>query len=407
MDNAGTAANGVFVSRSQASIEQRLEAQNHELATLLSVQQAISSRLDKQEVLQMIADGARQLTHSSGTAVYLLEGDVLKLAVLSDAPGIEAASGLYVGYTIPLKQSLGRVAFETGKPLLIADVQSDSRLNEDLRRRIHIHSYLGVPLLVNSRPIGLLVATDKEDGPLTEEDQRILTLLASSAVIGLENARLYEEAEKAAALAERGRLARDLHDAVTQTLFSASLIAEVLPQIWEQDPEEGRRRLEQLRQSTRGALAEMRTLLLELRPAAQLQTETSELFKYLVNAFTGRTRVPVRLVIEGDYKLPDEVKISLYRIAQEALNNIAKHAEAEAVVITLLCHAEGVKLEICDDGIGFAPDQITAEHLGLRIMRERAAALGAEWSLQTSPDHGTTIYVYWTPPANSGNGERK
>ncbi len=182
----------------------------------------------------MIADGARQLTHSNGTAVYLLEGDVLRLAVLSNDPDAGYQPDLYVGYTIPLKQSLGRVAFETGKPLLIADVQNDPRLNPDLRRRISIHSYLGVPLMVGSQPIGLLVAVDKMDGPLTPDDERILTLLASSAVIGLENARLYEEAEKNAAMAERGRLARELHDAVTQTLFSASLIAEVLPQIWEQ-----------------------------------------------------------------------------------------------------------------------------------------------------------------------------
>ena len=153
--------------RSHALIEQRLEAQNRELATLLSVQQAITSRLDRQNVLQMIADGARQLTHSNGTAVYLLEGDVLRLAVLSDDPDAGYQPDLYVGYTIPLKQSLGRVAFETGKPLLIADVQNDPRLNPDIRRRISIHSYLGVPLMVGSQPIGLLVAVDKMDGPLT------------------------------------------------------------------------------------------------------------------------------------------------------------------------------------------------------------------------------------------------
>jgi hypothetical protein len=118
--------------QAHAAIEQRLEAKNRELATLLSVQQGITSHLDKQEVLQMIADGARQLTRSGGIAVYLLEGEVLKLAVLSDGPGQEGAPGLYVGYTIPLKQSLGRVAFETGQPLLIADVQSDPRLREYL-----------------------------------------------------------------------------------------------------------------------------------------------------------------------------------------------------------------------------------------------------------------------------------
>lgn len=384
--------------RSHLLIEQRLEAQNRELATLLTVQQAITSRLDHQEVLQMIADGARQLTHSNGTAVYLLEGDVLRLAVLSNDPNSDHQPDLSVGYTIPLKQSLGQIAFQTGKPLLIADVQSDPRLNPDLRKRISIHSYLGVPLMVRDQPMGLLVAVDKMEGPLTSEDERILTLLASSAVIGLENARLYEEAEKNAAMAERGRLARDLHDAVTQTLFSASLIAEVLPQIWEDDPEEGRRRLEQLRQSTRGALAEMRTLLLELRPTALLQAETGELFKYLVNAFTGRTRVPAKLVFDGTYSLPGEVKISLYRIAQEALNNSAKHAEAEQVLITLLCQPAGVKLEICDDGTGFEVGEITAEHLGLRIMKERAAAIGADFSIKSSPGQGTTISVHWRPP---------
>jgi signal transduction histidine kinase len=380
---------------SHALIEQRLEEQNHELATLLSVQQAITSRLDRQEVLQMIADGARQLTHSNGTAVYLLEGDVLRLAVLSDDPASAPRPGLFVGYTIPVKQSLGQVAFETGKPLLIQDVQNDPRLHPDVRWRIAIHSYLGVPLMVGGLPIGLLVAVDKMDGPLTADDERILTLLASSAVIGLENARLYEEAEKNAAMAERGRLARELHDAVTQTLFSASLIADVLPQIWEDNPEEGRRRLEQLRQSTRGALAEMRTLLLELRPVALLQTETGELFKYLVNAFTGRTRVPARLVFDCSYTLPGEVKIGMYRIAQEALNNIAKHAEAEHVVITFLYQSSRVFLEIQDDGIGFEPGETAADHLGLPIMKERAIAIGADFSIQSSPGQGTTVCVYW------------
>jgi signal transduction histidine kinase len=386
--------------RSPALIEQRLEAQNRELATLLSVQQAITSRLDRQEVLRMIAEGARQLTNSNGTAVYLLEGDLLRLAALSDEPVSAARPGLFVGYTIPVKQSLGQIAFETGKPLLIQNVQNDPRLHPDVRSRIAIHSYLGVPLIVGDQPIGLLVAVDKKDGPLTTDDERILTLLASSAVIGLENARLYEAAEKNAALAERGRLARELHDAVTQTLFSASLIADVLPQIWEQDPEEGRRRLEELRQSNRGALAEMRTLLLELRPTALLETETGELFKYLINAFTGRTHVPVRLIIDITYVLPGEIKISLYRIAQEALNNIAKHAEAEQVVVSLVCQPTGLTLEICDDGIGFEQGEITAEHLGLRIMKERAAAIGADFWIQSHLDQGTTVRVCWKPPEN-------
>ena len=174
----------------------------------------------------------------------------------------------------------------------------------------------------------------------------------------------------------------------------------MLPQIWEADPDEGRRRLEQLRQATRGALAEMRTLLLELRPAALLQAETGELFKYLVNAFTGRTRVPARLTLEGAKPLPGEVKLGLYRIAQEALNNIAKHAEAQQVSVILQCQPAGVSLEIRDDGLGFEPGETAAGHLGLRIMQERAVALGAGFSVLSRPGQGTTVSVFWKPAEN-------
>jgi signal transduction histidine kinase len=144
----------------------------------------------------------------------------------------------------------------------------------------------------------------------------------------------------------------------------------------------------------------MRTLLIELRPTALLQAETGELFKYLVNAFTGRTRVGARLIFEGAYPLPGEVKIGLYRIAQEALNNIAKHAEAEQVVITFVDQSAGVSLEIRDDGLGFEPGETTAEHLGLRIMKERAAAMGADFSIQSRPGQGTAVRVFWKPPEN-------
>ncbi len=377
------------------SMEQRLAEQARELATLLSVQQAITSRLDRQEVLQMIADGARQLTGSNFAGVFLLEGEVMRLAVLS--PAGPRPVDIDAGYRIPLDQSLARLAIRDGKPMLISDIRSDPRAYRDVVERTGIRSFLIVPLMVGGKPIGVLTAADKQNGPLTPDDERILTLLASSAVIGLENARLYEQAEEAAALAERSRLARELHDAVTQTLFSASLIAEVLPQIWENDPAEGQRRLEELRQSTRGALAEMRALLLELRPTALLETEIGDLFKHLVNAFTGRTRVPVQSHCEAAASLPAEVKVGLYRIAQEALNNIARHADANQVSVDLVCRDGQAELEIRDDGVGFPPGEASAEHLGLRIMQERAEAISAKLTVHSRPGAGTTVAVRWRP----------
>ncbi len=138
-----------------------------------------------------------------------------------------------------------------------------------------------------------------------------------------------------AASKERQRLARDLHDAVSQTLFSISLMAEVLPRIYEKDPEAGRQRLEELRQLTRGALAEMRMLLLELRPAALAETSLPDLLRQLGEAVVGRARIPVDVRIDETVSPPPEVAVALYRIAQEALNNVVKHAAAGQATVTL------------------------------------------------------------------------
>ena len=133
------------------------------------------------------------------------------------------------------------------------------------------------------------------------------------------------------------RLARELHDAVTQTLFSANLIADVIPRIWKRNPEEGLQNLEELRQLTRGALAEMRTMLLEMRPESLERADIKSLLTQLADAFIGRVRVPVSLVIQGDCELTHEVKLVFYRVAQEALNNIAKHSGARQVDVHLEC----------------------------------------------------------------------
>ena len=155
--------------------------------------------------------------------------------------------------------------------------------------------------------------------------------------MAIENARIYEQAAELAALEERQRLARELHDAVTQTLFSASLAAEVLPRLWERNREAGLRCLSEVRQLTRGALAEMRTLLLELRPAALVETELEALLSQLAEAVTSRARIPVTVQAVPHCNLPPEVQVALYRIAQEALNNVAKHAEARHVEVDLQC----------------------------------------------------------------------
>ncbi len=211
------------------------------------------------------------------------------------------------------------------------------------------------------------------------------------------NERLREKATQDAVIAERTRLARDLHDAVTQTLFSTTLIADVLPDIWAMNPAEGKRRLEEVRQLTRGALAEMRTLLVELRPNALTEIPLPILLRQLTEGLVSRARIIIQFNAEGACKLPPDVQVGFYRIAQEALNNVVKHARASQAVVTLrLC--EPVRLTVADNGVGFDLSAVTADHLGLRIMRERAEAIGARLSVYSEPGEGTQVSVVWQQP---------
>ena len=232
---------------------------------------------------------------------------------------------------------------------------------------------------------------------LAEANQRLQKEIAERLII---EEQLAKKAAQEAVTAERTRLARDLHDAVTQTLFSSSLIAEVLPDLWAMYIEEAKKSTEELRQLTRGALAEMRTLLLELRPASLTQTRLSDLIKQLCEAFIGRSRLPITLTIEGERNLPPEVQIAFYRIAQESLNNVFKYARARQVNVSLLLSASGVKFEVCDNGIGFDTSTSKPTSLGMRIMRERAEAIGADFHIFSTPGSGTCVEVTWNENPN-------
>jgi len=242
-----------------------------------------------------------------------------------------------------------------------------------------------------------------------QEDFELLSTFADQAALAIGNERLRTRAEESAVLAERTRLARELHDAVTQTLFSASLIAEALPGAWQSDRVEGEVLLRELRQLNRAALAEMRSLLMELRPSAILESRLGDLIRQLGEALIGRTEITLNMEIEDPCRLPDEVHIALYRICQEALNNIVKHSEATEVDLRLQCRkGRGrqyhVSLIIQDNGIGFNPRMSRTGHFGLVDLRERAGAIGARLKLTSIPGGGTTIQVKWQGEAEGKHG---
>jgi two-component system nitrate/nitrite sensor histidine kinase NarX len=222
-----------------------------------------------------------------------------------------------------------------------------------------------------------------------------LQLFAEQAAIAIQNARTNEKAKRVAMLEERQRLARNLHDAVSQTLFSANIIAENIPLLWQTNPDEVQPRLQQIRTLTQGALAEMRTLLLELHPERLLETKISILLSQLVEGVLGQTYLNVKLNIEENLELPSTLHEAVYYITQESLNNVVKHADANRVLINLQRYAERVELVICDNGCGFDPQQTAPKNFGLYNIRQRAQTTSANLEIKSVIGEGTQISVNW------------
>lgn len=206
---------------------------------------------------------------------------------------------------------------------------------------------------------------------------------------------VHQQAQKLAALRERERLARDLHDAVSQTLFSASVMAETLLFQHKEKPDQIAPGLEQIYTLTQTALAEMRVLLLELRPETLIRANLSTLMEQLGNIMSTRANVEVVVEAEDDTVLPQDVHLTFYRIAQEAINNITRHARATWVRIALSREDNCVELVIEDNGKGFLLDHIPPGHFGLLNMQERADKIGAELIIESTSDEGTCISLVW------------
>jgi PAS domain S-box-containing protein len=391
-----------------ATLEQRVEERTRELATLLQVSHDVNSTLELAPLLDLILDQLKTVVDYTGASILILEGEELAVQAYRGPIAPEKAGSLRFSLE---KALVNRRVVRRREPVVIQDVRGSTSLARLFQQSAggemgltfgYIRSWMGVPLIVKNEVLGMLTLDHSEPGFLTEQHAELVLAFANQVAVAIENARLYEHAEEAAVAAERNRLARDLHDAVTQTLFSSTLIAEVLPRIWERNEEQGKQRLQELRELTRGALAEMRTLLLELRPAALEEAALGDLLRQLAESITGRARVSVELEVEGKCELEAEVKVALYRIAQEALNNVAKHAGATRAMVSLHCTSSSgrgiedrVELCVCDDGTGFDLSSIGPNSLGLGIMRERAEAIGAALRIESAPGEGTQIEVTW------------
>jgi len=265
-----------------------------------------------------------------------------------------------------------------------------------------------VPMTSRGGIIGLLcVRGTSDDRAFAPSDVTLAQTVSSTLANAIENSQLFDRAQTAAAEEERQRIARELHDSVSQALYAASLAADVLPDLWEQNPEKGAKALATIRRLTHAAVAEMRTLLVELRPVALVNSPLSDLLQTLSAAIDARDDTTVETHLDAPPQLPPDVQIGLYRIAQEALNNVVRHAEAQHVSIGLEVappyldgrgpaewHGE-IALTVADDGRGFDPSRAPSGRLGIVDMRERAAEIGANLEINSHPGDGTQVIVTW------------
>lgn len=395
---------------SEQLLHKQVETRTREQSTLQEISQTLASALELQPGL--VLDQLRMIIDYTHAGLFKLQDSTLIALAVRGPQLLEEAMPFQIGLQNFVTSTF---LFNERRPTRITDVQSSDFPARFLRTLLADHanillegvrSWMWVPLAVKDRIIGAVGVAHAESNFFTEHHANLALTVANQAAITMVNAELYEQGQALAALQERQRLARNLHDAVNQSLFSAGLIAEVLPRLWEQNPDEGRQSLDDLRRLTRGAQADMRLLLAELRPSTLTDAELGDLLRLLGNALAGRTNIPTNVTIKGAGKLPSEVQVTLYRLCQEGLNNIAKHAGASQVDILLQYDPDGVELSIRDDGRGFDPQQTLPGHYGLSMMNERAAAIGATFTINSQPGQGAEIVIRWVENQEEEVGKR-
>lgn len=396
--NAELAAVNAALRESELQLEQRVEERTRELSTLLRVSQNITMTLELQPLLGLILDHLGEVVGYDLASISAIEGDELVLLKQhgGDSPMVNERENLS---DHPNTYKM----LAEGKPSIIPDLNADTYLAGRVRGNIvkygkqavyvDCNSWMSIPLIARKKPVGVLVLLHSRVNYYTPTRAELAMAFANYAAITIENARLYEQARNAAALEERQKLARELHDSVSQALYGIVLGARTARTLLEGEPTKAAEPLDYILSLAETGLTEMRALIFELRPES-LQTEGLVVaLRKLVNALGSRNQFEVQLEAETEPQISFELKESIYRIVQEALNNVVKHAKASRVEVLLDEKTDELRVSISDNGKGFDTSQDFAGHLGLHSMRERTEQFGGNFEIHSVLDQGTSIHV--------------
>jgi signal transduction histidine kinase len=278
----------------------------------------------------------------------------------------------------------------------LPDIQADPRFGGWPSKHPNMKSFLGVPIVAKGEVIAAFyLANRKGATEFDAEDQALIETLAAHAAIAIENTRLYERSRELSIVEERNRLARELHDSVTQTLFSLSLTAESAATLADSNPALAKEQILSVRHLATEALQEMRSLIFELRPAELEAEGLVGTLRKRVDVLRRVYRREIELDVRAERRLDAETEKQLFRIVQEALHNALRHSQADRLGVEISMPDGKVLAVVRDNGIGFDPEaaRLRSRRLGLTSMQERAEELGARLDIRSCPGDGTEVQV--------------
>jgi signal transduction histidine kinase len=353
---------------------------------------AIAAELSVEPVLQRLVGAARQLAGARYAAIGVPDGEGAFERFITSGMSDEEVAAMG---PLPRTHGLLGAMLESDRPYRTADIRTHPRFRGWWpRAHPSMHSFLGVPIVARGGIIGAFYLTDKIGADAFDsDDQQLIEMLAAHAAIAIENARLYERSRELSVVEERNRVARELHDSVTQNLFGVVLAADAAATLLDRDVDQARAQLQRVQELARAGMDELRSLIFELRPAALADEGLAATLRKHLGILRRVHGQDIALKVSGAPRPGGATDGDVFRIAQEAVHNAVRHAHAQRIEVGLSARNGHLVLTVADDGVGFDPSAaaLRSRRLGLTSMEERARAVGGSLTIDSRPGEGTRV----------------
>lgn len=381
---------------SYAHMEQRVADRTRELAALNVIAGVVSQSLNLDEILQNALEKTLETRGMEAGAAFRLDEQSLVLHLMAQS-GLSDALTRYL-YQLPLAAGAAAHAVAAGRPVVRPVAHYPNGPWRNLLQAEGWQQVVSIPFVVKGKVLGAMNLFGQKVYTPTDDDIALLAAIGQQVGVAVENATLHLQAQQLAAAEERQRLARDLHDSVTQAVYSATLYAEAANRMLAAgDVNQAVEYMNEVRQTAQSALGELRLLIFELRPPILEQEGLAAALQTRLEAVERRSGLQTTFRAEGlesQEKLHPELETGLYWIAREALNNVLKHAQAQHVDVQLVGQNGHLSMTIADDGCGFDINTVRLNgRLGLTNIQERAALMGARLDIESVPGAGTKIMI--------------